>query len=261
MRRLITAGILSLTAVLAATPALAQGPGPGGLPGGMRPPVDQAVMKEVQEADQKFWTDSLESRKQIRLKEAQIQVLFLKAGTTPEELLAANRELQQLIDRMNDKELLYRFELSRKYPQLELFPGPGPQLGPEGMGRPGPCRPAPQMGQGPQGQRPGKGGPPPKMECDRDQENGRPEMSDQDRSGMEKSSREAAQLHRDIRLKMAELRALLLTPGTTTQALLAKNKEVQELKNKLDEGRLLRRFEMTKRHLESALEREGDTKP
>ena len=86
----------------------------------------------------------------------------------------------------------------------------------------------------------------------------RPEMSDQDRAEMEKSLKEAAQLRSGIRLKMAELKVLLLTPETTTEALLAKNKELNELRNKLDEGRLLRHFEMKKRHPELALEREGD---
>jgi hypothetical protein len=230
MNKIIINGILGALLILAGGPVQAFDKNQAH---GMRGMVDDATVKAVQEARVKFKADTLDLRRQMRLKRAELQVLLLGLQPAPEELLAKNREVQTLANQMSDKRLLQRVELGRKYPELKNFQGrKRAKSGSKGQARRGRGKSS-GMAQG-KGQR-------------------KPQVSPEIQTARQEFHQATTGLRSDIQLKKAQLRVLVLTPATAPEALLAKNRELHALTNQLGEKRLLHRFEMAKKHPELAL--------
>ncbi len=246
MKKTVITGIMALALALPPVQALAQEQGPAGRgPGKFGPGPDEAAVKAIRESRQEFRTETLELRRGIRLKRAELRVLLLKPQTTEEELLGKNKELQELANLQSDKRLVWRFQLMHKYPELEKFRGFKEGLRGEKPGRKGFERRDGRFG------RPGRGLERPGPAQDRPGPDS--EMMAELREAGRKFMEETADLRRRMRLKRAELKVLMLTPETTADDLLAKNREIRALADQLGQKRLLQRFEMNKKYPELAL--------
>ncbi len=127
--------------VLAALPVLAKGPGGGqgyGMGPGQRgfgPGAVQGMSEEkaqaLQEARQKFFTETQDLRNQIQLKRAELRALFLNPETKEADLLAKNKELQTFRNQMSEKRLVHRIEMKKQFPELGAGFGRGFGMGPD----------------------------------------------------------------------------------------------------------------------------------
>jgi|GEM_PF-800110 len=136
---------LLLVAVMAA-PAVAWRGGPGGGPmmgggwnagpgGGPGPwgNLTEEQAKELNEAQTKFFNDTMELRNQLQAKRLELRSLMFKSDTTKEALLAKHKEVQELANQLSEKRLEFRYDMHKKYPDLQGFGGWG--LGHRGFGR------------------------------------------------------------------------------------------------------------------------------
>ena len=251
MRKTVLYGIMVLVLAALAVPAQAQEQGqpemgrPGMGPEECGPGMDQATAEAVQAAQEKFRAETLELRREIQLKRAELRVLFLTPQASKEEILAKYKELREAADRLDDQRLLQRVELGRKYPALAMARGGGD--GPRG-GWDGPGRESREP-RGSQGREERMGRP--------DRSSGKPGQGPgkkgEIQEAREKLRARADGLHGRMRLKKAEMKVLLLTPGTTSEALLAKNKEIHQLSGEMGRERLLQYLEMIEQDPELAL--------
>lgn len=108
------------------------GGGPGGWGrgwwGGEQP--DTKISKEIYEAWEKHYQDTAKLRENIWIKRHEMATLLADPKTEKEELLKKQAELQKLVNELQRKQLIFRWELRQKYPQQAPDPyggcyGPG----------------------------------------------------------------------------------------------------------------------------------------
>lgn len=136
MKKTLIIGGLVLALVVASLPAMAQGRGygrgpgswgggPGWHSGPMMGPdgyglagLSEEKVKALNEARQKFFTDTADMRRELAQKRAEMRALFLSKDVTKDQLLAKQKELQTLRNALGQKRLEHRFELQKQFPEL-----------------------------------------------------------------------------------------------------------------------------------------------
>lgn len=242
-RLLITAALVLGLAALTFQPAPAQGPmkGEPGMrraAGAQRGAMLEAVLgsgaaAQVRAARLDFFKQTAPLRRQIKLTRAELKVLQLTEGTTAEALLARNRDLQRQLGLFREQAAIHRYELISRHPDLVLLKG---RKFHQGKGR----HQSRRAGFARQANRGGG-----QMKA------GMGMFSDQIRQEIAQARQEffkaTFDLRREMKLRRAELKVMMLRPDTGRETLVAKVREINALRLKLSEARLNHRLEMKKR--------------
>jgi hypothetical protein len=102
-----------------------------------QPEGGQTQYQSFQAAQQEHWRKTADLRQQVLLDQAELRAMMINPKTTQDALLKKQGELQESRAKLEKEQLLFLFQMKRKYPDvMEPYGmmGYGAGMGPYGMG-------------------------------------------------------------------------------------------------------------------------------
>jgi hypothetical protein len=81
-------------------------------------PLDEEKLKAYDEELAGHYTDTANQRQDIIVKQHEMATLLVDSKTTRDELIAKQKELQELVNALQREELVFRWDLHKKYPEM-----------------------------------------------------------------------------------------------------------------------------------------------
>ena len=78
----------------------------------------QKQYQAFQEAQQQYWSKTADLRQQVLLKQYELAALMVNPKSKEDELLKKQRELQDVRAKLEKEQLVYMYQMRRKYPDV-----------------------------------------------------------------------------------------------------------------------------------------------
>jgi len=83
-----------------------------------QPDSGQKQYQAFQESQQQYWSKTADLRQQVLLKQYELAALMVNPKAKEDELLKKQRELQDVRAKLEKEQLVYMFQMRRKYPEV-----------------------------------------------------------------------------------------------------------------------------------------------
>jgi len=78
----------------------------------------QKQYQAFQEAQQQYWSKTADLRQQVLLKQYELAALMVNPKAKEDELLKKQRELQDVRAKLEKEQLVFSYQMKRKYPEV-----------------------------------------------------------------------------------------------------------------------------------------------